>query len=203
MNMNMKGVFLHVLGDALGSVVAVAVALCVWFINGDWKYYLDPVLSLIVACIIIYSGCPLVISCIKILMQKIPHGVSVKKLKEEILNVKGVESIHEFHCWQLVGETHIATIHLFLNERDNDRIMEVLHEVKNIFHKHGVHSTTVQTELPTEKDLKTIEEVRLNNKDKSDDGDGKLRFNKRCVIGCPDDDCKENLCCKPLLEDEK
>ena len=57
--LNMRGVFLHVLGDALGSVVVIISALCIMFVDGDWKYYLDPVMSLIIVVIIITTTIPL------------------------------------------------------------------------------------------------------------------------------------------------
>ncbi|ELP85885.1 zinc/cadmium resistance protein, putative [Entamoeba invadens IP1] len=184
-SLNMRGVFLHVMGDALGSIVAVAVALCVWFIDGDWKYYLDPALSLIVACVVMSSGVPLVISCIKILMQRIPQGISMKKLKRDILAVDGVDSIHEVHLWQLANETNVATIHLFLNEVDRFRVMEIIQEVKNVFHEHGVHSTTIQTELGI------VGEQEVKNSVQ----------HRKCLIDCPSNECIGDRCCKAVLED--
>jgi solute carrier family 30 (zinc transporter), member 1 len=49
--LNMRGVFLHVLGDALGSVVVIVSALIIKFVDGDWKYYVDPAMRQVVACL--------------------------------------------------------------------------------------------------------------------------------------------------------
>ncbi len=58
-SMNMRGVLLHVLGDALGNVGVVASGLIIWLTTWSWKYYSDPVISLVITCIIFTSALPL------------------------------------------------------------------------------------------------------------------------------------------------
>ncbi|KAJ3319162.1 hypothetical protein HDU76_000631, partial [Blyttiomyces sp. JEL0837] len=88
-NMNMHGLFLHVLGDALGSVGVIISALVIQFASGEWRYYLDPVISLFISGIIIYSTVPLIKSASFILLQGVPGSLSVEKLRGEILKLPG------------------------------------------------------------------------------------------------------------------
>ncbi|VDI67402.1 solute carrier family 30 (zinc transporter), member 1 [Mytilus galloprovincialis] len=57
--LNMRGVFLHVLGDALGSVIVIISALLIWFVEDDWKYYMDPAMSILMVIIILSTTAPL------------------------------------------------------------------------------------------------------------------------------------------------
>lgn len=84
-NLNMRGVFLHVLGDALGNVGVIATALFIWLTDFSWRYYSDPVISLVITGIIFSSALPLVKSASLILLQGVPRGISLDDVKEDIL----------------------------------------------------------------------------------------------------------------------
>jgi len=86
-NLNMRGVFLHVLGDALGNIGVIATALFIWLTDFSWRYYSDPVISLVITCIIFSSALPLVKSASLILLQGVPRGISLEEVKEDILQV--------------------------------------------------------------------------------------------------------------------
>jgi len=86
-NLNMRGVFLHVLGDALGNIGVIATALFIWLTHFTWRFYADPVISLVITAIIFSSALPLVKSASFILLQGVPTGVSLDDVKEDILAV--------------------------------------------------------------------------------------------------------------------
>jgi solute carrier family 30 (zinc transporter), member 1 len=86
-NLNMKGVFLHVLGDALGNIGVIATALFIWLTDFSWRFYADPVISLVITGIIFSSALPLVKSASLILLQGVPSGISLDDVKEDILKV--------------------------------------------------------------------------------------------------------------------
>jgi zinc transporter 1 len=83
----MGGVFLHVLGDALGNVGVIATALFIWLTDFSWRFYADPVISLVITAIIFSSALPLVKSASLILLQGVPSGISIDDVKEDILQV--------------------------------------------------------------------------------------------------------------------
>jgi zinc transporter 1 len=86
-NLNMRGVFLHVLGDALGNIGVIATALFIWLTDFKWRFYSDPVISLVITAIIFSSALPLVKSASLILLQGVPRGISIDDVKEDILHV--------------------------------------------------------------------------------------------------------------------
>ncbi|KAJ9127014.1 hypothetical protein QFC24_001245 [Naganishia onofrii] len=94
-NMNAQGVFLHVLGDALGNVGVIAAGLVIWFAKGYWRFYFDPAISLLITVIIFHSALPLVKSASFILLQGVPTHISLEAVRSSIYGVNGVISLHE------------------------------------------------------------------------------------------------------------
>jgi zinc transporter 1 len=144
--MNMRGVFLHVLGDALGSVVVIISALIMWRTEWEYKYYVDPALSLVMVCIMMRGVWPLLIESALILLQTVPTHIDVDVLKKKLLeNIDGILAVHDFHVWQLTGDRIIASAHIrCLNLSE---YMKVAENIKEFFHNEGIHSTTIQPEF--------------------------------------------------------
>ncbi|XP_007951057.1 zinc transporter 1 [Orycteropus afer afer] len=179
--LNMRGVFLHVFGDALGSVIVVVNALVFYFswkgcpegefcvnpctpdpckafveiINSThapvyeagpcWVLYLDPTLCIVMVCILLYTTYPLLKESALILLQTVPKQIDIKHLIKELRNVEGVEEVHELHVWQLAGSRIIATAHIKCE--DPTSYMQVAKIIKDVFHNHGIHATTIQPEF--------------------------------------------------------
>ena len=111
--MNITGVFLHVLADALGSVVVIITSLVIMFTEWEYRHYLDPVLSLVIVVIIMGSTWPLLRDSTLILLNTIPSHIDLLDLETRLVgSVAGVSSIHELHVWRLVGKRVVASCHL-------------------------------------------------------------------------------------------
>ncbi|KAG0089050.1 hypothetical protein BGZ93_010068 [Podila epicladia] len=145
-DLNMQGIFLHVLGDALGSVGVIFTALFVWLTDFSWRFYMDPIISIFITAIIIHSALPLVRSASFILLQGVPVGVEIEEIRREIKAIPDVISIHDLHIWQLTNIKMVASLHVLVtNQEAFERISRA---VKAIMHRAGVHSTTIQPEFP-------------------------------------------------------
>jgi len=154
--MNITGVFLHVMADALGSVVVLISASVIWYVDcgGEqcWTDYLDPVLSLVIVVIICLTTWPLMRDSTLVLLNSIPPHIDLAALQTELVgSVAGVSSIHELHVWRLVGRRVVASCHLEMTVPGRgtepvDHHMEVARQVKEFFHQAGIHSTTIQLE---------------------------------------------------------
>ncbi|KAI9594545.1 cation efflux protein [Syncephalis fuscata] len=172
--LNMQGVFLHVLGDALGSVAVIVSALIIWLTEWDYRYYVDPAISLIITGMIILFTVPLVKSTCYILLQGAPNSVPVEEVRADIMEIQGVLSVHELHIWQLSDTKLIASVHVLVSS-DCD-YMKVTQRIKKLLHSYGIHSTTVQPERtkPSEpNEIGTTEESCL----------------LRCADGCVEEQC--------------
>ncbi|KAI8784003.1 zinc/cadmium resistance protein [Biomphalaria glabrata] len=143
--LNMRGVFLHVLGDALGSVVVIVSALVIWFAEGDWRFYVDPSMSIMMVIIILSTTIPLLKESAFILLQTVPSHVNVENIIEELEQMDGIYGVHECHIWQLAGNRIVASAHIRCH--GIEEYMTLAAQIKALFHKAGIHSTTIQPEF--------------------------------------------------------
>ncbi|NWQ71772.1 ZNT10 protein, partial [Neopipo cinnamomea] len=147
--LNIRGVLLHVMGDALGSVVVVVTA-TIFYVRplGDaacnWQCYIDPSLTIIMVFIILSSAFPLIKETSTILLQMVPKGVNIQVLTDRLAHVPGVSSLHEVHVWELTSGKNIATLHVKCQTPAD--YQDAAYKIREIFHEAGVHSVTIQPE---------------------------------------------------------
>jgi zinc transporter 1 len=176
-SMNMRGVFLHVLGDALGNVGVIASGLFIALSTVSWRFYSDPAISFLITIIIFHSALPLVKSASFILLQGVPSAVPLEEVRRALLQVKGVLSVHELHIWQLSETKIVASVHVLIdvdeanltlygeeanralkNPVDGDaskssilaqehRYMEIAAKIRGKLHQFNIHSSTIQPEF--------------------------------------------------------
>jgi len=161
--MNMRALVLHVIGDALGNVGVIATGLIIWLTTWKYKYYCDPIISLVITIIIFSSALPLgeltihllsfvqnancialVRSASFILLQGVPPTVSLEEVRQSILAVEGVLNLHELHVWQLSENKLVASVHV-LTSRNHD-FMPIAVKIREVLHHLGIHSSTIQPE---------------------------------------------------------
>jgi cobalt-zinc-cadmium efflux system protein len=140
-SLNMRGAYLHVLVDLLGSV-AVIVAAGVIYIT-DW-YWVDAAASLIIAAMILPRAWALMREAGSVLMEQVPGDVEPVDVRDAVLATPGVEELHDLHVWSVDGESSMATVHVVSSDRDG----HVLDDVQRVFTEHGIGHTTVQVEEP-------------------------------------------------------
>ncbi|CAI1651690.1 hypothetical protein SEUBUCD646_0M03810 [Saccharomyces eubayanus] len=145
-SLNMHGVFLHVLGDALGNIGVITAALFIWKTEYSWRFYSDPIVSLLITIIIFSSALPLSRRASRILLQATPSTISADQIQREILAVPGVVAVHDFHIWNLTESIYIASIHVQI-DCTPDKFISSAKLIRKIFHQHGIHSATVQPEF--------------------------------------------------------
>ncbi|KAL1240807.1 Proton-coupled zinc antiporter SLC30A1 [Trichinella spiralis] len=179
--MNMHGVFLHILGDALGSVIVIVNAIICWQVNNtSLRKYLDPSLSLFLALIITATTLPLFKESALILLQTVPTHINVKDIRLKLLkSIDGVIAVHELHIWRLAGNKIIATAHIHCKNLED--YMKIAEQVKEFFHKEGIHSTTIQPEFF--EDTAARKSTVVSNS---------------CALECPGQKaCAPSTCCGP------
>ncbi|KAL7889279.1 hypothetical protein AOLI_G00015370 [Acnodon oligacanthus] len=152
--LNIRGVLLHVLNDALGSVVVVvaSVLFYVWPLPDNapcnWQCYVDPSLTLVMVIIILSSAVPLMKETTSILLQMSPPDMTVSTILVDVSRLSGVIGVHEVHVWELVKDRNVATLHVKVNSEFPKSQFKSLHaQIREVFHKAGIHSVTAQLEV--------------------------------------------------------
>lgn len=157
-SLNMEGVFLHVLGDALGNVGVIITALFIWKTDYSWRFLADPVTSLVITVIIFSTALPLCRRSSKILLQATPPNIDTNNIIDEIVSLELVKSVHDFHVWNLNEDILIALLHVELNHGELEDVgqidkaifLQVVSQVREVLHKFGIHSATIQPEFSRE-----------------------------------------------------
>lgn len=150
-DLNMRGVFLHVMGDALGNIGVIGSALIIWLTSWSWRYYADPAISLVITVIILGSAIPLCQAASRILLQAVPPGISVDDIQADIQDLPGVISCHHLHIWGLSDTKKIASLHIqvefdFKGE-GSARYMQLARAIRRCLHAYGIHNSTIQPEF--------------------------------------------------------
>ena len=143
-NLNMRGALLHVLGDLLGSVAAIAAAIVI--ILTGWTP-IDPILSVLVAVLILGSGWRLIREAAHVLLEGVPPSIDRDAVASDLVeNVAGVREVHHMHVWSLDGTSTMATLHARISQ-EVDPYDTVLAIKKRLTEKHGIGHATVEPEF--------------------------------------------------------
>ena len=142
-NLNIRGATLHVLGDLLGSAAAIIAALVIMWTG--WTP-IDPLLSALVAVLILRSAWTLVADTGRILLEAAPENLDVRKLREDLMaSVPGVEDIHHVHAWSLTEDRPMITLHARIADiRAGDGVASAIKA--RLHDRHGVSHATVEIE---------------------------------------------------------
>jgi cobalt-zinc-cadmium efflux system protein len=141
-NLNVRSAFLHVLGDMLGSVGAIAAGLLIYFFN--WNLA-DPIASVMVAILIVISGWRVTKDSIHILMEGSPKGIDTEEVKNSMSAIPGVIEVHDFHVWCITSGFTALSCHVVVeNEVNRDTILLRLSAC--LEQEFGIHHSTIQVE---------------------------------------------------------
>ncbi|MGM0864057.1 MAG: cation diffusion facilitator family transporter [Bacillota bacterium] len=141
-NLNVRSAFLHVLGDMLGSVGAIAAGLLIYFFN--WNLA-DPIASVMVAILIVISGWRVTKDSIHILMEGSPKGIDTEEVKNSMSAIPGVIEVHDLHVWCITSGFTALSCHVVVeNEVNRDTILLRLSAC--LEQEFGIHHSTIQVE---------------------------------------------------------
>ncbi len=143
-SLNVRGAFLHIVGDILGSAGAIVAGLLIWRFH--W-YLADPIFSVLVSMLILQSSWRLVKEAVEVLLEGTPSHININVMQQELARVTGVESIHDLHVWTLTSGVHMMSCHAVISKEENPA--RVLQELSRITQdKFRIRHTTIQVEEP-------------------------------------------------------
>ena len=143
-NLNMRGAYLHVLSDMLGSVGAIAAALLIMFFGWGWA---DPLASIIVAILVLRSGYYVTKASVHVLMEGTPSDVDIDEVVSTIQTNEAVLGLHDLHIWSITSGYNALSCHVVVKEdmtvRESESIREQIdHDLKHV----GIDHATIQVE---------------------------------------------------------
>lgn len=140
-SLNMKGAYLEVLSDALGSVGVIIGAIVIYYTN--W-YWVDTILAVAIGFWVLPRTWILLRQSINILLEGVPEEVDIEKLRNDLLALDGVESIHQLKVWAITSKNIHLTVHLFAPNADRNQLHRAAIEMLAL--KHEIGEVTLQIE---------------------------------------------------------
>lgn len=148
-NLNMRGAFLHVMSDAIGSVGAIAAG--VIMLATGW-YIADPLISIFIGALILYSSWSLIEDSLSVLMQSVPKGIELDDVRATIEAVEGVAKVHDLHVWAVTSDIYTLSAHAVVeNGGDFDQVLNGIEETLRV--RFNIEHTTIQLETASREDI--------------------------------------------------
>lgn len=141
-SLNVRAAFVHVIGDALGSVGALAAGIVIQ--TTGWTLA-DPLVSVGIGLLILYSSWDIVRESVDILMQGTPREMRLEDIEECLRSIKGVCQVHDLHVWTLTSGKYLLSVHLVVSREDEPR--PIIDAAQNrLRERFGIGHTTVQVD---------------------------------------------------------
>ncbi len=143
-DMNVRAALFHVIGDALGAAAVIVGGIAIGLTHLAW---IDPLLSLFVAAIIVVGVMRVMRDATNVLLESVPSDVDSGDLAEHIAKLSGVTGVHDLHVWSIGSGSHALSAHVLLDDRRLSEAADVLREIGECAKTHfGIDHVTVQFE---------------------------------------------------------
>ena len=144
-SLNMRGALVHMVMDAIGSAGAIVAALAVLLWDATWA---DPLASLAIAGLVVYSGFRLLADTVHVLLEGTPSGMDRTEVEATLLAEAGIDAVHHLHLWSLASDVPALSAHVVLGgevslheaQQRGDDLKQVLAQ------KHGIIHATLELE---------------------------------------------------------
>jgi cobalt-zinc-cadmium efflux system protein len=148
-NLNLHGAFMHVMSDAIGSMGAIVAGVVMY--STGW-YLADPLISVFIGVLILYSSWNLIKESLSILMQAVPKSIRLEEVQRTIEGVKGVIEVHDLHVWAVTSGIYTLSAHAVVENGED------LHEVLNgieatLKENFSIEHTTIQLETESREEI--------------------------------------------------
>lgn len=135
-NLNIKGAYLHVLGDLLGSAGALVAGGLIWLFHWYWA---DPAISVLIGLLIVGSAFGLLKDSVNVLLEGCPAHIDIEEIREAMLAFEGVKAVHNLHVWNINMQQALLTAHLEVSEdaysgETLNRVQQTLKEEFSLSH---------------------------------------------------------------------
>lgn len=140
-DVNVRGAFLHMLGDAGVSAAVILAGLAIWLTGLDW---IDPAISLAIVALILWSSWGLLRESLDLALDAAPSGIDVAAVRAHLRSWPGVAAVHDLHVWAMSANAAALTAHVVRPEGSDDTFLTALRESIKV--RFGIGHVTLQVE---------------------------------------------------------
>lgn len=140
-SLNVRGAWLHVLTDTLGSVQAMVAGALILAFGWGW---LDPLASVLIALLVVWSAWSLLRDAVNVLLEAAPENLDTREIESSLLGIAGVTEVHDLHVWTITSGFVALSVHVVVDGRAPDNVLwQIREELRSRF---GIEHSTVQVE---------------------------------------------------------
>ena len=141
-DLNLHSAYMHVVGDAISSVGVIVAAVVIMLTGLEW---VDPLVSVLIGGLILFSSYRVMRSSLHILIEGVPVGMSIQGVADVIGKVPGVKEVHDLHVWSICSGNVALSAHLVLNDHDTQETRLLMAQVKQkLLSEFDIEHTTIQ-----------------------------------------------------------
>ena len=143
-DLNIRAAFLHLMGDVVSTIGAVIAGVVIRFTNWNW---LDPLVSVLIGILILWSALSILREAIDILMESTPTDIDMDAMITDISSVEGVRGVHDLHVWSITRNMRTLSAHLVTDDLVISTGASIQRRVNEVlYHKYNVNHATLQLE---------------------------------------------------------
>jgi cobalt-zinc-cadmium efflux system protein len=143
-DLNIKGAYLHVIGDALASIAVIAGAVIIIFTG---RTIVDPVLGILIGVMLLYGAFTLVFGSVRILLEFAPRHVDADTLTQVLMEIDGVKGVHDIHIWSICSHIHAMSAHVLVDRIHVQQTEVLISDIsKTVKDRFQILHTTLQFE---------------------------------------------------------
>jgi cobalt-zinc-cadmium efflux system protein len=154
-NLNMRAAFLHVVGDMLGSIGAIAAGVLIW----QWGWTIaDPIISVLMCLLIVFSSWQLIRESVNILLEGTPSHINIRALVEAMHGVEGVTDVHDLHVWTITSGKEALSAHVTIEPGAShpDTLEALQKQLRSMF---NIGHLTLQLEPADEEEASKLYQI--------------------------------------------
>jgi cobalt-zinc-cadmium efflux system protein len=143
-DVNLRSAFIHMAGDTLSTAAVIAGGAGILLTGHNW---IDPVLSLVIAALILWSSAGIVRETLNILLEGTPRNVDLSHIRTGMEGVPGVLNVHDLHCWSLGSQSRALACHVTIDDIPPSESAAILSKLRHVLKDHfNICHTTIQFE---------------------------------------------------------
>jgi len=144
-NLNVRSVYIHILGDALSAVGVLIAGISIRITGSSIA---DPIASILIGFLILWSSYGILSESLQVLMEGIPAGVDLEVIEADVKSIPSVKGIHNLHVWSVSSGIHACSCHVTLSEPNVNACQPILRAIsEKLADEYGIVHTTIQIEV--------------------------------------------------------
>jgi cobalt-zinc-cadmium efflux system protein len=143
-DLNVRSALIHEIGDTLSTAAVIVGGVGIVLTGHAW---IDPVLSILIGAMILWSSFGIIRESLNILLEGTPRGIPIKSVEETLRSIPGVNNVHDLHIWSIGSERHALSAHVAIADMPLSESNAIIVQIQTLMaERFHIHHTTIQFE---------------------------------------------------------